>query len=95
MKKVRSPQEKKRLSLQKDRRNAYGENDKSSRKAIPKNKALANRRVRKTDKQNVARSMGDPVALETLTKRRLKPDWKKDPDVSLGQHISRRKGRAE
>lgn len=33
--KRRSPQEKKRLSYAKDRRNDYGENDKSSRKNVP------------------------------------------------------------
>jgi hypothetical protein len=33
----RSPQEKKALSYAKDRRNDYGENDKSSRKNIPPN----------------------------------------------------------
>lgn len=34
----RSPQEKKNLSYRKDRRNNYGENDKSSRKNIARNK---------------------------------------------------------
>ena len=43
MSKVIDPQEKKRLSLALDRRNAYGENDKSSRKNIPKSKAIGHR----------------------------------------------------
>jgi hypothetical protein len=36
----RSPQEKKRLSYLKDGRNVYGENDKASRKNLPKKKKL-------------------------------------------------------
>lgn len=36
---ARGPQEKKALSYARDRRNGYGENDKSSRKAIPARKA--------------------------------------------------------
>ena len=39
----RSPQEKKTLSYAKDRRNDYGENDKSSRKSIRRNKRVPNR----------------------------------------------------
>ncbi|MFD6391457.1 hypothetical protein ACWF9G_08245 [Nocardia sp. NPDC055029] len=39
----RSPQEKKALSYAKDRRNCYGENDKSSRKNIPRSKRILNR----------------------------------------------------
>lgn len=35
----KTPQDKKALSYAKDRRNTYGENDKSSRKAIPARKA--------------------------------------------------------
>jgi hypothetical protein len=35
---IKSPQDKKRHSLQKDRRNTYGENSKSSRKNIRKGK---------------------------------------------------------
>ncbi|MFD9407178.1 hypothetical protein ACFWBN_09205 [Streptomyces sp. NPDC059989] len=34
----RSPQEKKRLSYLKDRRNVYGENQKSSRRNIPRSR---------------------------------------------------------
>lgn len=43
----KSPQEKKRLSLERDRRNVYGENAKSSRKNIPKSKRLSQRSARK------------------------------------------------
>jgi hypothetical protein len=39
-KRLRSPQEKKALSYELDRRNAYGQNDKAARKAIPLRKAM-------------------------------------------------------
>jgi hypothetical protein len=44
-KRPKSPQQKKRLSLQKDRRPAHGENHKSSRKNVPR--AMSKRRVRR------------------------------------------------
>jgi len=43
-----TPQEKKRLSYERDRRNTYGENDKSSRKNIPRSKRLASRATRRS-----------------------------------------------
>jgi hypothetical protein len=46
---MKTPQEKKKLSYMKDRRNTYGENGKSSRKSIRLSKALnepATRRIR-------------------------------------------------
>ena len=43
-----TPQEKKRLSYERDRRNTYGENDKSSRKNIPRGKRLAVRATRRS-----------------------------------------------
>lgn len=49
----KSPQEKKRLSLKKDRRNTYGENDKASRKNIPRSKAKSHRAVRHTAKDDL------------------------------------------
>jgi len=38
-------------SLERDRRNNYGENDKASRKNIPRSKARSHREVRRTAKQ--------------------------------------------
>ncbi len=46
-----SPQEKKQLSYEQDRRNVYGENDKSSRKAIPFRKRAVNKANRHADHQ--------------------------------------------
>ena len=90
----KSPQEKKRLSLAKDRRNAYGENDKASRKNIPRNKALSRRAVRRTAVTALAQAARSPdehaeVVLSTLSTPRLqKGDWRKCPDLPLGQVIA-------
>lgn len=54
---MKTPQEKKSLSYQKDRRNTYGENSKASRKDIPLSKALAIRAERHSQ---------DHMLLETL-----------------------------
>ncbi len=84
-KKTRSPQEKKALSLTKDRRNGYGENDKGSRKTIPAAKARGHRIARHKDKQ----ALGDvEAAVELVPLIRRKPDWKKVPDVPLGEVIA-------
>jgi hypothetical protein len=48
VKKRSSPQEKKRLSYSRDRRNWYGENDKSSRKNIARRKRVVGERVAST-----------------------------------------------
>ena len=56
----KTPQEKKRLSLAKDRRNVYGENDKASRKNIPRAKSRVNRANRHTDRQVLDTALGVP-----------------------------------
>jgi hypothetical protein len=84
-KKTRSPQEKKALSLQKDRRNGYGESDKGSRKTIPAAKARSHRSLRHADKQ----ALGDvDAASEVVPLTLAKPAWKKSPDVPLGEVIA-------
>ncbi|MEU4671778.1 hypothetical protein AB0F91_28330 [Amycolatopsis sp. NPDC023774] len=58
-----SPQGKKALSYEKDRRNNYGENDKSSRKNIRRNKRGPNSADRRHDRL-VTHSATGPVDLE-------------------------------
>ncbi|TMR94335.1 hypothetical protein [Nonomuraea basaltis] len=93
--KRRSPQEKKRLSYAKDRRNDYGENDKSSRKNIPRSKRAPHRANRRRTHQVLEAAAGavDQVAEETaeerLLVRRLK-SWKKWRDAPLGEIIQKR-----
>lgn len=51
MSKIKHPYQKKQKSLDKDCRNTYGENDKSSRKAIRQGKARQHRAERRIGKQ--------------------------------------------
>jgi hypothetical protein len=100
-KKQRSPQEKKELSYTLDRRNAYGENDKSSRKAIPARKANENRKSRR--KANQALTIVDRLSEQeaNVLESSLRHDiervggWTKVPDRPLGEHVTLQSQRAE
>jgi hypothetical protein len=91
----RSPQEKKQLSYDKDRRNSYGENDKASRKSIPRNKSRVNRANRHLDRQALLPSTGirqpetEDGADERLH-RRPRKGWRKSADETLRQAVGRR-----
>jgi hypothetical protein len=93
-KKRRSPQEKKRLSYSRDRRNDYGENDKSSRKNIARNKRTRLRAERHYRRQQLAAAVGpvdDDVEVavqDRVTRPRHGYRWRKQPDVQLGLHIA-------
>lgn len=93
----RTPQEKKALSLERDGRNVYGENDKASRKNIRRAKARANRANRRADSAALAAAEGAPdeelnsVAQDRLEGRRRKV-WRKVPDQALGKKLARRDG---
>lgn len=96
----RSPQEKKQLSYAKDRRNHYGENDKSSRRNIRRNKQAvnsANRRLARTVLVTATGPLGpddapaDTVEQELL--RRRPKTWRKSPDAPLGEAVVRALGR--
>jgi hypothetical protein len=95
-KQPKSPQEKKRLSLERDRRNVYGENDKASRKNIPRSKARSHRQVRRTAKQatGIVERLTDgdfDTAQSTLKTPRLqKGEWKKGSDAPLGEVVQRK-----
>ncbi|QBS42033.1 hypothetical protein [Nocardia sp. CS682] len=88
----KSPQEKKQLSYAKDRRNIYGENDKASRKNLPRKRARVHRANRHRAHQDLLGATG-PVdaqvsdAAETrLHARRPKAFWK-HPDIPLGEYV--------
>jgi hypothetical protein len=95
----KTPQEKKGLSLKKDRRNTYGENAKSSRKNIPKSKALSHRKVRKSAGQQLtlldpARELEADTIGSTLAAPRLqKGRWQKSPDTPLGKVVTGKSNR--
>jgi hypothetical protein len=89
----KSPQQKKALSYAKDRRNNYGENDKASRKAIPRRKAIENRSNRRTVGQLLSKAPDlDEPALD-LVESSARHDlgriggWTKEPDTSLVEHV--------
>jgi hypothetical protein len=89
---VKNPTEKKRLSLELDRRNTYGENSKSSRKAIPKGKQREHMDVRRSAGEVLRRLKGNVPEdgldnAELLVKSRValskRREFKKSPDKPL------------
>ncbi len=91
---MKTPQEKKRLSLKKDRRNTYGENNKSSRTGIPLRKAKTHR-INRHRQDNLLHTLPDPtnedalVALENNVKGQAPAPWRKYPDTPLGEVLDR------
>lgn len=95
--KAKTRQEKKALSYAKDRRNAYGENDKSSRKNIPLRKAKSHRSYRKKVNDILFKTLNvveieEVEIVENEVKSVKKDVWKKYPDISLKEHIERQLG---
>jgi hypothetical protein len=94
----RSPQEKKALSYARDCRNVYGENDKSSRTSIRRNKRFPYRANRRHHRQTLTVSVGAPdpdvdEAVEVWLCGRRRASWRKWPDLPLGMVVkSRRAG---
>ncbi|MCC8250342.1 hypothetical protein [Saccharothrix luteola] len=91
----KSPQEKKRLSYAKDRRNTYGENDKSSRRNIPLSKRLAHRADRHHADQALRAVLGraDEASADHAEQvaRDRRPAWfRKHPDAPLGEVVADR-----
>ena len=100
MSRVKHPRDKKRLSLDRDRRNVYGENDKASRKNIPRSKQRSHMRIRRAATQELAKVKGDvgestAMDAEALVKVRTtflrKTGFRKMPDQSLRTVISQQK----
>jgi hypothetical protein len=92
----RSPHETKSLSYAKDRRNVYGENDKSSRKNIPRHKRRVNKANRHAVQQQLAQAGGildlDRAERAEDQLRGTRPKtWRKQPDISLGEFLARRR----
>jgi len=93
-----TPQEKKRLSYAKDRRNTYGENSKASRKGIPLSKAKSIRADRHAQDNLLGAATTadgpDEFADVELQVRTVGPrQWKKSPDKPLGEVLARRRQR--
>ena len=89
---ARTPQEKKKLSLQKDRRNVYGESPHGSRKSIPRNKKFRNRANRHEQDSKLPATPAriedeEADAIESSMRRKAPKQWKKRPDAPLGEVI--------
>ena len=94
-KKPRTPQQKKALSLDRDHRNTYGNNQKAARKAIPLRKALENRKVRHKNNRAISQAVllgEDALDVAESSARhdvyRL-GGWKKSSDEPLGVVVGR------
>lgn len=99
MSKIKTPREKKMARLLHDRRNAYGENDKSSRKNIPLNKRLSHKATRRSANQPLAWAAKLPdedslVQAEQLSRDNLKvgerKSFRKRADASLAATIEKK-----
>lgn len=104
MSKIKSPQDKKRLSLDRDRRNTYGESPHGARKSIPQRKAKQHQEERRASSQTLAQHLVtseiedlDKIENDIKVKTRLKrlSGFKKVPDVPLGKVIEQKKKRRE
>lgn len=88
--KRKTPPEEKALSYAKDRRNAYGENSKSSRKAVALRKALVNRANRAAARTALATATTDPEKAESKLSKKRPKVWGKQPDQPLGAMVLRK-----
>lgn len=84
MEKRLSPQQKKQYSLEKDCRNCYGENDKSSRTAIRARKRWVNRSYRRTVQQQLH---GVEEQIQDNVQDVQRKEWRKAADQPLGKMI--------
>lgn len=83
---LKTPQEKKRLSYLYDRRDEYGENNKSSRKSIRWRKKWVNKTYRQGIKHvlNAPINKKDTDEIENRIDETRRPRWKKSPHTPLG-----------
>jgi hypothetical protein len=97
---VKNPRDKKQLSLERDRRNRYGENSKSSRKSIQRGKQRRHMDERRTVGEVLGQLKGkieEDVATEAelIAKTRIvdsrRRGFKKRPDTPSGSFWRRRR----
>jgi hypothetical protein len=97
--KVKTPQQKKQLSYEHDRRNTHGENQKSSRKNIPRSKQRSHQDERRSVRQTLIATQSvptedvvDETQSQALKKGRIKKlqAFRKSPDRPLGEVVKRR-----
>ena len=94
--KTRTPQEKKELSYERDRRNRFGQSDKATRRIIPLKKSKANRAVRRAAGGITKVSLGDfdndsAAKMEAKAAKVSLARWRKAPDSKLKDAIQAKK----
>ena len=94
MKKL-TPQEKKELSYERDRRNVYGNAPHAARKCIPLRKAQRNRANRHSQNQQIKYQGPAPDQelaedLESLIHHRAPKEWEKYPDAPLREVVAKK-----
>lgn len=92
---VRDPERQKQLSYERDRRNAYGENSKASRKNIPLRKALVNRANRRNAQLALTGLVGavtedDSNGIERRLNGVVPKSWAKVADLPLSEMVRRK-----
>jgi hypothetical protein len=105
MSKVKSPKQKKEISLQRDRRNVYGESKSASRKGIRRGKQRSHMEQRRAVNEELrSLRVGSTEADGDVAEARLKDravvlkraSFKKRPDAPLGEVVQKKlKERAE
>jgi len=102
--KVKSPQDKKALSLKRDRRNTYGENPEASRKGIRRGKQRSHMGERRAVAQILSglrerAGENDAIEADVLAKTTIAESkqsaFKKTPDVPLGIVVKRKLAKRE
>ena len=97
MKRVRTPQEKKTLSYENDRRNVIAESQWGARDAIAKRKQWVNQSHRKAVHQELINLTGshpaDPETVESAVASTTRHNWRKLPDVPLKTALALRRSR--
>jgi hypothetical protein len=100
MSKLKTPREKKLASLALDARNVYGENDKASRKLIPRRKQESHQALRRAAKrplQNLNSGLGEDVLIQaeadvkTSEIQSTRKAFKKRPDAPLSTLLEYKK----
>jgi O6-methylguanine-DNA--protein-cysteine methyltransferase len=92
-KKQLTPQQKKKLSLAKDRRNTYGNNDKAARTGVRRRRAVTNRNYRRNVRQAISHTLAEadtPEEIDNAASKLRRKVWKKTADTPLGEVINRK-----
>lgn len=90
-----TPQEKKALSYERDRRNTYGEAPHAARKGIPLSRAKRSRNIRRSQNQTLhdaplLTNRDDLELMESQLHHRPLNNWKKNPDRPLGEVLAKK-----